>query len=75
MLLCAFTSPCLPAGNNAVEMQTTAHFDPATDEFIINSERSPGSIAFYVCLAANSYTLGVYLPLGWMPSPCHSSLR
>jgi acyl-CoA oxidase len=28
-------SPC--AGNNAVEMQTTATFDRATDEFVINS--------------------------------------
>lgn len=26
-----------PAGNNAVEMQTTATFDPATDEFVIHT--------------------------------------
>lgn len=28
---------CVHTGNNAVEMQTTARYDPAADEFIINT--------------------------------------
>lgn len=30
-------SSTLPAGNNAVEMQTTAVFDRSTDEFVIHT--------------------------------------
>lgn len=31
-----------PAGNNAVEMETTATFDAATDEFVIHTPSSLG---------------------------------
>jgi hypothetical protein len=52
----SLSAPSLPflllsAGNNAVEMETTATFDPVTDEFIINT---PSSLAqkYYITNSA-----------------------
>ena len=46
---CAYVVCRTMAGNNAVEMQTTAKFDQGADEFIINT---PTTLAqkYWVCL-------------------------